>query len=431
MRNRTAGVPGRPCAAALIDRFGLGPKRDPTEGRPNGPTTLEDSMSQIPPGASSSWLDPYGRQQPGTPPPGYWQANDGRWYPPNPAPAAPPSAAPDPGAQTQIAHPQPGGPPSFGAQAPSEPSVPFNDPVQGFQATPVAPSDYSPPPNFAPPTPEPKKSRAALFGILGVIAFLFVGCSALGLVALNRAGDAAVSTLDSLVTTVPTGDETDGSLAPGEVTTVAPSDDTETSDTTARSLAGVTTSTPSGDDSGAGVDGDTFGCTVADEDTIVLEVVNSTDVTQTYFLTIALFEGSERQGDTVAFVNNLRPGERTIEESFLFDQEGSACEVVDSDTFTVDSDPDHLADVPTCDITGSDTFGDVAAEVSATNSSSATSDYTIQVAFVGTDGVRRGTGFATIESVEPGASAPTDVFTLVDEEVGLTCEVVGVDRVNS
>lgn len=387
-------------------------------------------MSQIPPGASSGWLDPYGRHQPGTPPPGYWQANDGRWYPPNPAPATPPPGAANPAAQTQIANPIPSEPPSFGAQVPSEPPSAFTAPTPGPEPTQISPPGYSPPPNFAPPSPAPKKSRTALYVVLGVVAFLFVGCSALGVVALNRAGDSvedALSDLTTLTTITGAADDVNDQL--GDATTIPPTDDGGDEDTTAtteRSLAGVTTSSPAG----AGF-GDAIGCTVEDDETILVEVVNSSDVTQSYFFTVAFFEGSDRLGDTVAFVNNLRPGERTIEESFIFDQEGSRCEVIDSDSFPIESDPSHVADVSDCSITGADSFGDVAAELSATNSASVTSDYTIQVAFIGSDGVRRGTGFANIEAVASGQTAPTDVFTLVDDEAGLTCDVVGVDRIDS
>ena len=422
------------------------------------------SMSQIPPDAAHGWVDPYGNHQPGAPPAGYWQANDGRWYPPSPPSAAETQIAPTTTAQpttpqpgpveSTFQPPQPGSahgsgpvePPTFQPPAPAPlpqqfppagpppsqfpaPSAPPTEPPSPF-ASPTAPPGafpapgsgppLSPPPGFAPPPSQGPRSRTGLYAALALIALLFAGCTTVGIIALNRADDAIDTAIDELTTTTELIDD-------GSSTSSAPaSTDDATATSEPRSLAGVTTSAPQGAGSG-----DAVGCTLVNSETIVLEVVNSAATVQSYFLTVAFFDGEQRLGDTIAFVNNLRPGERTIESSFIFDQEGSRCEVIEADTFPAESDPAHLADVSPCTITGVDFANDVTAELTATNSSSTTSDYSIQVAFVDPDGIRRGTGFSNVESVRPGETAPADVFSFVEDRPDLVCQVVGVDRIAS
>lgn len=178
--------------------------------------------------------------------------------------------------------------------------------------------------------------------------------------------------------------------------------------------------------------GDVVGCTRVDEETIELEVVNHSSETSSYWLTVGYFDDAGRRlADGSEFIDNLRPGERAIESTYVFETEGTVCEVIDVDRFASESDAEEMAEISACEITGTDVFGDVEASVSATNSTSESSDYSIEVAFVDDEGVRRGTGSAFVEVVRPGETAPTDLFTTVDHSPGYRCEVVGVDRMPS
>ena len=386
-------------------------------------------MSQIPPGQSDGWIDPYGHLQPGFPPQGYWQASDGRWYPPdtasaetqvvNPQPQpqqfTPPTPGPDPNA--------PGGYPAPGAPQPgpagyAPPSAP------GYEYPGAAPGPYGgPPAGFAPPAPT--KNRTGLWVVVGLVALAVAGCTGLGVIALAASDEGEVATTDDAATTTADGaDDADPDDGDGTATTAAGDNTGETTATTAN-LSGVTTAPGAGDVGGGS------GCEIIDDTTIRVEVVNDSASVQSYFLTVGFFDGDTRLGDTVAIVGNLRPGERTIEDTFYFDQSGSRCEILEADGFEVSYDPALLADVSACEITGTDTFGDVESELSVTNSGSGTADYSIQLAFVDGDGIRRGTGFANIESVRAGETAPSDVFTVVESADGLVCEVIGVDRTTS
>ena len=63
-----------------------------------------------------------------------------------------------------------------------------------------------------------------------------------------------------------------------------------------------------------------------------------------------------------------------------------------------------------------------------TNSSSKTSDYTIEVAFMNEAGIRSGHGTGFITSVRSGESAPGDLISFTPAEGVVSCEVVGVIR---
>ena len=178
-----------------------------------------------------------------------------------------------------------------------------------------------------------------------------------------------------------------------------------------------------------GTDADDFvRCTIVDEETLELEVVNNSSETSSYFITIIFRDGAgTRLGDELQTVNDLRPGERTIESAFSFDLAGTQCEAGDVDRFSTQSERDEVDDAGACEITGRDVFDDLAAAVSVTNNSSETSDYLLTVAFVRDDGVRVGTGSASINAVASGETAPSDVFTTVEAEAEL-CEIVAVQR---
>ena len=173
-------------------------------------------------------------------------------------------------------------------------------------------------------------------------------------------------------------------------------------------------------------------CTRVDDETVTIELVNNGNATSNYFFTIAFFDaGGSRLADTGGYVTALRPDERAIEEVFVFDEPGETCEVIEAERIPIDENDPGFADISDCTITGADSFDDVAATVSATNPSSSTVDYSVDVAIVNADGLRIGTGFTYIEAVRPEETAPSDVFTTVDYADNLTCDVVSVIRHSS
>jgi hypothetical protein len=272
-----------------------------------------------------------------------------------------------------------------------------------------------------PPASAPKKNRAGLYVVIGLVALAVAGCAGIGIVAVARSENSQTATEQFVTTT----EQQPADTSADTPTTAGNDDDNNTTETTAAALAGVTTAP------GAGQIGDGSGCEIIDDTTIRVELVNESAVVQSFFLTVGFFDDSTRLGDTVAIVGHLRPGERTIEDTFYFDQAGSRCEILEVDGFEVSYDQAFLADASSCEITGADTFGDIRAELSVTNSTAQTVDYSVQLAFVDAEGIRRGTGFATIESVRAGETAPSDVFSVIEADDGLTCEIVGVDRTPS
>ena len=109
---------------------------------------------------------------------GWWQASDGRWYPPDAVPGTPPPAAP---------------PPAFGAPAPGPgPGPGYGVPPQG-----VTPG-YGPPPQggapgYGPPPAVPTKSSRTAWIVIGsILALLILVCGGCGLVAFIGARDAGI-----------------------------------------------------------------------------------------------------------------------------------------------------------------------------------------------------------------------------------------------
>jgi hypothetical protein len=333
-------------------------------------------MSATPP--TAGWVDPSGTYRPGFPPPGFWQASDGRWYPPQ-------SASP-----------------SFGPGGPSGPGGPGGPSGHTQQV-------YTPYVN----TGDHPRSKAPVI-FLGVLAALVV------LIVLTAG---LIFALGS--------DDEGGEIAGG-------GDTSTTTDASGTSLS--TVSTVSGQSADAttvpatvtpGELTETVGCARLDPETIELDLVNSSGETSTYSLTIAFIDASaQRIGDTFAYVNALRPGERTIESVYVFEDgtEAAQCEVIDVDRSATILDAAAMADISACEITGADFIGDVAATVSATNSSDTDADYDVEVAVVDGSGIRHGTGWGYIEHVRPGETAPSDVFTTVDHQDGYVCEVVAANR---
>ncbi len=261
-------------------------------------------------------------------------------------------------------------------------------------------------------TPAPRRgsgcfgiASGVMVGIIAAVVILVGGCVALVAGGLNAANDELTSVTTSVQQT--------------ETEIDAEND----ADTTADSA-------PQDDASGGEEIDDVVSCDRKDAETIVLELVNNSPKTSSYILTIGFFdEAGTRLADESTFVNYLRPGERMIEEQFMFEEQGTSCEVLDAERFAAESIESELAEVSACEIGDSpDVLGSIQASVSATNATPETSDYSIDVAFVDADGVRRGIGSAYVESVRSGETAPTDIFTVLDYAEGYSCEVVAVTR---
>ncbi len=172
-------------------------------------------------------------------------------------------------------------------------------------------------------------------------------------------------------------------------------------------------------------------CGVIDADTIELDVINNSSKQSSYIIDVNfLNDAGERVSDESFFVNDVRPGEHAIEESFAFSLDGAAqCEIAEVERIASES-PDDVSEV-TCTITGLDFADDVTTDLVATNGSSGLSDYSINFAVL-RDGFRTGTGFATIENVRAGESAPGQGFSFASGPAeGATCEVVSVTRTAS
>lgn len=172
-------------------------------------------------------------------------------------------------------------------------------------------------------------------------------------------------------------------------------------------------------------------CVFVDRDTIVLDVTNTSSVQSSYVIDVSfLDDAGERVGDEPFFVDHLRPGERTVEESFVFDSSGGVgCEITEVARFATES-PDDVSEVA-CEVVGVDFVGDVAAAFTASNGSSVPSDYSITAALV-RDGVRAGTAWAFIDGVGAGDTVPGDGFSVVPGPAdGVECDVVHVIRTPS
>jgi hypothetical protein len=301
---------------------------------------------------------------------------------------------------------------------------------------PVDPAPMPPAPGFPPsqqpqpfgvaPAPAPAQASkrsgcgvatGVLIGVVGVLVLVLGGCVALLAVASYDSDGDSVS-----IATVPRG---------REVEVTGGSDD----DPSEGGVEPTTSEDEASDQSEAdelSEADDVLGCTRTAPDEIVLEVVNNSPKTSNYWLTVGFYDDAgTRLADEAAFLNDLRPGERAIEAQLTFEEQGTVCEVIDVDRFANESDADVVAEVGACEITGKDFFGDFAASVSVTNSSSQTSDYNISVAFIDPDGIRRGHGNVFIEAVRAGETAPGEAFTTLAFVDGYVCEVVNTVRTAS
>lgn len=236
-----------------------------------------------------------------------------------------------------------------GAPAPLPPSA-------GPSGQQRAPYAYTPP---APSTPAKRSgclgiATGVMLGIVGAFVLIVGGCTAL--IVAGSSNDDRVSA----TTAVPS----------GQAPSTAPS------------------TSPAGGDEAA----DAVSCTRVDKDTIVIELLNHSSKSSSYSLTIGYFDdGGQRVGDGAVFVNHLRPGERAIEETFVFEDVGTVCEIVSVERMAAESNAGELDEAGACQLgDAANVLGSFDATVSATNGSPETSNYLIDVALVDSDNVRRG-----------------------------------------
>ncbi len=182
-------------------------------------------------------------------------------------------------------------------------------------------------------------------------------------------------------------------------------------------------------ETGGAVSDDVVGCTMLSPETLELEVINNWPTTSSYTVTIGLFDDDgQRVGDEGAFVSYLRPGERAIIEPLNFEHHRVACESIEVERFAAAAaaaKSAYLGDCEMAPVAGA--LGLVEAVVTATNGTSTTQDFTIDVAFIDPAGVRRGWGAAAVEALGPGETAVADVSTMTEFSEEYSCDVVGIE----
>jgi hypothetical protein len=266
-----------------------------------------------------------------------------------------------------------------------------------------------PPPLYVQPQPE-KKGRSGCLTALLVVGVLAV----LGIIAIVVLAAVAVESVDNALD--------DAAAESAEL-------ETEESD-----AAGATDELGGATDElgGASDEVDDVGpCTLTDSQTVTLDITNNSSKQSSYIIDVNFLDASGmRVGAEPFFVNHIRPGERAVEPSFAFDTAGgTTCEIAEVQRIAAES-PDDISEV-SCEVTGEDVLGDVSTRLIAANGSSKLSDYFIDMALI-RDGLRFGTGFASIENVRSGESAPGDGFSTADgPAAGVTCDVVYVQRTAS
>ncbi len=316
-----------------------------------------------------------GQTYEGTPPEGWYEASDGRWWPIGQGPAAPQA------------------PP-----APAAPPPPPGPPVAG-------PGAYGAPMAVGPPPAQPQKRSGCLMAGL-IIGIILAGLVVVGLVF-------AVVLADS---------DSEGDQAAEIV--VGSGDESEPADS-APPLGADDEFEASGD---ADEVDDVRSCSWV-EDRVLIELLNNSSKTSNYIVTTAYLDGDgNRTGDEVHFLNSVRTGEEVRESLIAFEDPTEGCEVIDVERLAGANNPEELAEVGACELGPPDFADDATATLTATNSSSKVSDYLIEVAFLDDAGVRVGHGTAIISSVRPDESAPGDV-TSFSPAAGITsCEVASVTR---
>ncbi len=285
--------------------------------------------------------------------------------------------------------------------------------------------------------------RTLLTAIVGVLAVL--GLAAAGFL-MTQQGDDTSSVIsgedaaDSSRTSSLTS-ETPAPIDGATTTSAIANDDAPAADTSAADTPAADTPAPSDVGANPGAvqpaasnDGSLEGiesCSRIDSETLEISMVNVTDATASYLLTVVyLDETGARVGDDNVYVSSLRPGERTVERSYVFSDAGIGCDVIAADRYDRNG-VEGLADISSCTIREPNSYGFIEADLTATNSGPSDVDYTVEVALVDTDDVRRGYGTAYIDRAPVGATASGEVYTTVEYDETLRCDVVAVTRFES
>ncbi len=177
---------------------------------------------------------------------------------------------------------------------------------------------------------------------------------------------------------------------------------------------------------------DVVWCEFVEEQEIVLEVVNQWDQISGYELTVAFFDDAGAHlGDQWFRLDDLRPGERSIELYNTFGSTGDSCEVVEAERSFDSYDPDYLADVSECTVIMNTDVQSEQAVVQVTNSSPDASDYLVHLALVDSEGIRRAFTRIDVAAVPSGESDLGEVLVPLAWDTSYRCDVVNAFRVPS
>lgn len=338
--------------------------------------------------------------QPG---PGWWQASDGNWYPPE-------------------THPNHGEPPAPGWWIASDGNW---YPPQG-QATPPTAQPAAPTPPLPPAAPTPPVLAGAV-----VVALIVAGVAAF--VLLRSSDDDNGIAAGDAESARPTAE------APSPGPTIA-ADDASSGDSAPAATAPAASGDTSGGSAGAPVAGDPS-CVYLGPDSVddlhaELRFTMPFDTARDLDVSFALLDGS-RQPFLIssAFVEAAQPGEMfrfdadTLESlpDSIGDDSAVTCEILAIEDFPFSEDPEVLGEAA-CEVTGTDSFGDVQVVLTVTNPTDMAADLSVDYALRG-DGVRFQSGFTFIEQVAAGETirSPDDSFTdAPDWARDLTCEIIDV-----
>ncbi|MEZ5375807.1 MAG: FxLYD domain-containing protein [Acidimicrobiales bacterium] len=418
----------------------------------------------------NSWTDGYGTVHAWPPPTGYWIASDDRWYAPelhpdyvvepepsasDPEPFQPEQTfasdvEPEPFASTTADEPEPATshgtfestpessvePGWFGSHA--EPAPAIADPESIESSTPT----WQLPDTDASPTGRDETSMPT--GVENPAT----GAEGRTSDANDRAADDEIPTPPNRrVLTAVVGAVAVLGLIAG-VYTLTASDDGSSSVIAGEAAATTTTSSllDAAEETGAADPAlgvvqpasstqadlsDIESCTRLDASTLQIDMRNTTDRTASYLLTVAYLDADGvRVGDDNVYVSSLRAGERTIEQSYVFSDAGVGCEVIGADRYEASA-TERFADLTACTIREPNGYGYIEADLTVTNSGATPADYTIEVALIDAENVRRGYGTSFVENAAVGSPTPGEVYTTVAFDETLRCDVVAVARFDS
>lgn len=421
----------------------------------------------------NSWTDGYGTVHPGAPPDGYWVASDDRWYAPelHPDYRMQPTTLSEPtGPSEPIAHAEPVLEPGQKQAIVREPAGPATFDVTALESVladletteQASPSDWAAPtaatagaetaapgptadgpgPVAPTATPEPSSTnpiadspgpgnRILTGAVVGILAVLGIGAAAW----MAFSGDDETSVIAG---------ESPAILANadnGDQSSAAESDAQQEFEAVNAAINGEESASsesvePAADGADAGADASPAlaginSCTRIDDQTLAIDMTNVSDETASYLMTVIYTDDAGvRVGDDTAYISSLRPDERTLEAVYVFSDAGTGCEVIDMERYARNG-TDGLADISTCTVRAPEEASFLEADIAVTNSGAATSDYTVEVALVDPDGVRKGWGTAYVEKAPVGEAVAGEIYTTVPYDETYQCEVVAVTRLES